>query len=399
MTFRRVAVLNRGEAAVRFLRTFRAWRRNRDLDIEVVAFATDPDRHAPFVRLADSVCALGPALVTRPDGRVLSAYCDQPAVMAALAAAGCDAVWPGWGFVSEDAAFVEGLEAAGITFIGPRSETLRWLGDKIAARRQAEAAGVPLAPWATLPQDSPVQSWQEAASRVGYPLMVKASAGGGGRGIRRVDVPADLPAALVAVRGEADRSFGGGGILLEACMQGARHVEVQLVGDGRGTAWGLGVRDCSIQRRHQKILEECPSPVLDAERTTLLQRSAADLAGRVNYRGVGTAEFLYVPSTGDHRLPRGQRAPAGGAPADRAACSAAIWWRPSSTLPRASAGRRPPRRPAAMPSKRASTPKIRPRASCPDRGVWCASARRPARASGWTRAWKKARPWRPSSTR
>jgi acetyl/propionyl-CoA carboxylase alpha subunit/acetyl-CoA carboxylase carboxyltransferase component len=298
MTFRRVAVLNRGEAAVRFLRTFRAWRRNRDLDIEVVAFATDPDRHAPFVRLADSVCALGPALVTRPDGRVLSAYCDQPAVMAALAAAGCDAVWPGWGFVSEDAAFVEGLEAAGITFIGPRSETLRWLGDKIAARRQAEAAGVPLAPWATLPQDSPVQSWQEAASRVGYPLMVKASAGGGGRGIRRVDVPADLPAALVAVRGEADRSFGGGGILLEACMQGARHVEVQLVGDGRGTAWGLGVRDCSIQRRHQKILEECPSPVLDAERTTLLQRSAADLAGRVNYRGVGTAEFLYVPSTG-----------------------------------------------------------------------------------------------------
>ena len=299
-SFTRVAVLNRGEAAVRFLRTFRTWTRTQSPAPVAVAFFTEPDAGAPFVRLADARHGLGPALVHRPDGRVVSAYCDHERVLTALAAAGCDAVWPGWGFVAEDADFAEALEAAGITFIGPSAATLRLLGDKIAARHQAEAAGVPQAPWCTRPlhPPTPLRVWLEAAAAVGYPLMVKASAGGGGRGIRRVDRPEDLANALEAVRGEAERSFGGGGILLEACLLGGRHVEVQLAGDGRGRAWALGVRDCSIQRRHQKIIEESPSPVLPAALAAQIEAAAVRLAQRVAYRGVGTAEFLYVPATG-----------------------------------------------------------------------------------------------------
>ncbi|MEZ4468710.1 MAG: biotin carboxylase N-terminal domain-containing protein [bacterium] len=295
---RRIAVLNRGEAAVRFLRTLRTWRAARGVEVEAVAFYTDPDADALFVRLADEAEPIGPALRAGADGRMASAYCDAGHVIERLVETGCEAVWPGWGFVSEDAAFVERLEAAGILFIGPRAETLRALGDKIAARQRAEAAGVPLAPWATLPEDAATARWIEAAARVGYPLMVKASAGGGGRGIRRVDSAEALPAALAAVRTEAARSFGGGGVLLEACVQGGRHVEVQLVGDGRGQAWALGVRDCSIQRRHQKIIEESPSPILPASVAQLIQSSATRLAASVGYRGVGTAEFLYAPADG-----------------------------------------------------------------------------------------------------
>ncbi|MCB9547772.1 MAG: ATP-grasp domain-containing protein [Myxococcales bacterium] len=297
-SIRRVAIWNRGEAAVRCLRTLRTWRAARGLAVEAVAFYTEPDADALFVRLADDAEPLGPALRAGPDGRAVSAYCDLDHVLARLRETRCDAVWPGWGFVSEDAAFVERLEAAGIAFIGPRAETLRALGDKIAARERAEAAGVPLAPWATLPEDAPTARWIEAAARVGYPLMVKASAGGGGRGIRRVDAPDALPAALAAVRAEAARSFGGGGVLLEACIRGGRHVEVQLVGDGQGQAWALGVRDCSIQRRHQKIIEESPSPVLPADVAATIQSSAVRLAAAVAYRGAGTAEFLYAPADG-----------------------------------------------------------------------------------------------------
>lgn len=296
--FSRVAVLNRGEPALRFLRALREYDAERGTRIEAVAFFTDPDAAAPFVRLADDAVSLGPPLRSGPGGEPVSAYCDHDHVLAALRAARCDAVWPGWGFVSEDAAFVERLEEAGIVFIGPPSGAMRRLGDKIAAKRLAEEAGVPLAPWWPIPPDADGADIAAAADRIGYPLMVKASAGGGGRGIRRVDEPSRLLAAVDAVRGEVARVFGAGGVLLEACVAEARHVEVQIVGGADGRCAALGVRDCTIQRRHQKIVEETPSPVLPPAVAAELEEASVRLAEAAGYRGAGTAEFLYRPATG-----------------------------------------------------------------------------------------------------
>ncbi len=291
---RRVAVLNRGEPAVRFLRALREYNLERGAALEAVAFYTDPDAGAPFVRLADDAVALGAPLVDGPGGRPVSAYCHHERVIAHLRAARCDAVWPGWGFASEDADFVALLEAAGVVFLGPPAAAMRRLGDKIAARHLALETGVPLAPWAVLDEGAdPV----DAARAIGYPLMVKASAGGGGRGIRRVSGPGDLAAAVAAVRNEVAKVFGAGGVLLEACVLDARHVEVQIVATDE-RAFALGVRDCSVQRRHQKVAEEAPSPVLPATVADELCAAAVRLAERAGYRGAGTVEFLYRPSDG-----------------------------------------------------------------------------------------------------
>jgi acetyl/propionyl-CoA carboxylase alpha subunit/acetyl-CoA carboxylase carboxyltransferase component len=296
MSFTRVAVLNRGDAAMRFLRTARELADGSGPVLDVVAVFTDPDANAPFVRLADDAIGLGPALQTGSDGVVHPAYCLHDLVIERLLDAGVEAVWPGWGFVSEDAAFVDRLDAAGITFIGPPAHAMRALGDKVRSKLLAEQCGVPLAPWSALDLDADPSTWVERAEEVGFPVMVKAAHGGGGRGIRRVDAPEQVVAAVRAVRAEADAAFGEGQIFLEQCVEQARHVEVQFVVGVDGRADTLGVRDCSIQRRHQKVIEEAPSPVLSPVEEARLTASTARLAEAAGYRGVGTAEFLYVPS-------------------------------------------------------------------------------------------------------
>ncbi|HYY10136.1 MAG TPA: biotin/lipoyl-containing protein, partial [Kineosporiaceae bacterium] len=214
----------------------------------------------------------------------------------ALRETGADAAWVGWGFVAEDPAFAELCDRVGVTFVGPSPEAMRRLGDKIGAKLLAEEVGVPVAAWS----DGPVDDLDAALSharRIGYPLMLKAAAGGGGRGIRVVTSDAELTAVFERTRDEAVRAFGSGVVFLERLVTGARHVEVQLISDGT-TAWALGVRDCSVQRRNQKLIEESASPVLSPEQEQLVKDSAARLAVAVGYRGAATAEFLYQPDEG-----------------------------------------------------------------------------------------------------
>src|SRR5699024_3462194 len=211
---------------------------------------------------------------------------------------GADAAWVGWGFVAEDPGFAELCEKLGVTFIGPSAEAMRTLGDKIGAKLLAEDVGVPVAPWSR-GSIGDFETARETAAGIGYPLMLKATAGGGGRGIRVVHSEAELAEAYERTRTEAERAFGSGVVFLERLVTGARHVEVQVIADGQGTAWALGVRDCSVQRRNQKIIEESASPLLSDEQTAELKAAAERLALAVDYRGAGTVEFLYRP---DERL-------------------------------------------------------------------------------------------------
>ncbi|GAA5066474.1 ATP-binding protein [Nocardia callitridis] len=284
--FRRIAIVNRGEAAMRLIHAVRDLAAETGQAIETVALHTDVDRSATFVREADIAYDLGPA-AARP-------YLDLKKLEQALVATGADAAWVGWGFVAEDPAFAELCEQIGITFVGPSPEAMRKLGDKIGAKLIAEEVGVPVAPWSRGEVES-VEAAKEAAERIGYPLMLKATAGGGGRGIRVITNEAELVDAYERTRQEAARSFGSGVVFLERLVTGARHVEVQVIADGQGTAWALGVRDCSVQRRNQKVIEESASPVLSAEQAADLKGSAERLALAVGYRGAATVEFLYHP--------------------------------------------------------------------------------------------------------
>ena len=293
----RIAVLNRGEAAVRFLRALEEYNIERKTAHQSVALYTDTDAEAPFVHMADIAVAMGPAMRPTAAGSTVNAYCDHEHVMALLTQHRCEAVWPGWGFVSEDPAFVARLERAGILFIGPSSGAMQRLGDKIESKRLAEQFNVPVSPWLVI-EDQGDDELREAAARIGYPLMVKASAGGGGRGIRKVDHPDQLIGAIEAARNEVARVFSAGGLFMEACITGGRHIEVQLAVDHLGTAYAVGVRDCSIQRRNQKVIEEAPSPVLDAAAEAFICAAATRLAEGAEYRNVGTAEFLYRPADG-----------------------------------------------------------------------------------------------------
>ena len=239
-----------------------------------------------FVREADLAYPLGPA-AARP-------YLDYAVLERALIETGADAAWPGWGFVAEDPAFAELCEKIGVAFIGPDAEAMRKLGDKIGAKLIAEEVGVPVAPWSR-GAVATLDDALAAADRIGYPLMLKATAGGGGRGIRVITSPGDLTEAFERTSAEALRAFGSGTVFLERLVTGARHVEVQVIADGQGTAWALGVRDCSVQRRNQKIIEESASPVLAPEQVAELKASAERLARAVGYRGAATVEFLYHP--------------------------------------------------------------------------------------------------------
>src|SRR6266702_7867713 len=284
--FSRIAIVNRGEAAVRLIHAVRDLAAETGLPIETVALHTDVDRNSTFVREADIAYDLGPASA-RP-------YLDLKALERALIETGADAAWVGWGFVAEDPAFAGLCEKIGITFIGPDAEAMRKLGDKIGAKLIAEEAGVPVAPWSR-GAVATLDDALAAAGRIGYPLMLKASAGGGGRGIRVITSPGDLTGAFERTSAEALRAFGSGTMFLERLVTGARHVEVQVIADGQGTAWALGVRDCSVQRRNQKIIEESASPVLSPEQTRELKESAERLVLAVDYQGAATIEFLYHP--------------------------------------------------------------------------------------------------------
>ncbi len=284
--FRRIAIVNRGEAAMRLIRAVRDLSAQTGTAIETVALYTDADRGATFVREADRTVYLG-AAADRP-------YLDLAVLESALAESGADAAWPGWGFVAEDPAFAQLCEKAGVTFVGPSAEAMRTLGDKISAKLIAEKVGVPVAPWSRGPVVTLDEARQEAR-RIGYPLMLKATAGGGGRGIRVVTSAAGLAEAFERTRAEALRAFGNGTVFLERLVTGARHVEVQLIADGQGTAWALGVRDCSVQRRNQKVIEESASPLLSAQQVMDLKASAQRLAVAVGYQGAATVEFLYHP--------------------------------------------------------------------------------------------------------
>jgi acetyl/propionyl-CoA carboxylase alpha subunit/acetyl-CoA carboxylase carboxyltransferase component len=285
--FSRIAIVNRGEAAMRLIHAVRELNaENRFPPIETIALYTDAEHAATFVREADDSYCLGPASA-RP-------YLDYGVLERALVETRADAAWVGWGFVAEDPAFAELCEKTGVTFIGPSAEAMRKLGDKIGAKLIAEEVGVPVAPWSRGAVES-LDAAKRAAAEIGYPLMLKATAGGGGRGIRVVRSDLELAEAYERTSLEAERAFGSSVVFLERLITGARHVEVQVIADGQGTAWALGVRDCSVQRRNQKVIEESASPLLAPEQTRELKTAAERLALAVDYRGAGTVEFLYHP--------------------------------------------------------------------------------------------------------
>jgi acetyl/propionyl-CoA carboxylase alpha subunit/acetyl-CoA carboxylase carboxyltransferase component len=299
---RRLGIVNRGEPAVRALTAVAELNEAGGPPIRTVVLYTDPDADAWFVRQADEAVPLGTATFVDPaDGTRRSRYLDEAAVVAALRGAEADAVWVGWGFVAEHASFAQACEEAGITFVGPDSATIRRLGDKVAAKLLAEQVDVPVVPWS----GGPVEDMAEAtklAAQLGYPLLVKAASGGGGRGIRMVHDDDELAAALPSARAEAQLAFGDPTVFLEKLVPAARHVEVQVIADGYGTVWSVGIRDCSLQRRHQKVLEESASTVLDAAKEQAIRDAAARLSAAAGYRNAGTVEFLVDPATGSFQF-------------------------------------------------------------------------------------------------
>ena len=290
--FRRIAIVNRGEPAVRLIHAVRELNRERDLGLQTVALYTDLDASAMFVREADDAVLLGPSSYLDEQGRRRNGYLDYQRLARALVEGRAEAAWVGWGFVAEQPEFAELCEWLGVVFIGPPAGVMRRLGDKIGSKRLAEAAGVPVAPWSGGPVAT-VEEAREHAERIGYPLMIKATAGGGGRGIRRVTAGQQLAAAFRSARDEARRSFGDPTLFMERLTEGARHVEVQVVADHHGTVWAVGVRDCSIQRRFQKLVEESASTALGPEREAQARAAAARLCRAAGYRNAGTVEFLY----------------------------------------------------------------------------------------------------------
>jgi acetyl-CoA/propionyl-CoA carboxylase biotin carboxyl carrier protein len=280
--FPRLLIANRGEIAIRVIRAC------RELGISPIAIHSDADVDALHVRLADRSERIGP-----PAAR--DSYLSIEAVVDAALRAGAEAIHPGYGFLSEDAAFARAVEAAGLAFVGPPPSALEALGNKLAARRSAAAAGVPIVPGTTVALEDDVAG----VADIGYPVMLKAAAGGGGRGMRRVDTPDDLRPAMEAARREAAAAFGDGTIYVERLVSPARHVEVQLLGDRHGRLAVLGERDCSVQRRHQKLVEESPSPAIDDATRQALFDSARRVAGTVDFHNAATVEFL-VADDGSH---------------------------------------------------------------------------------------------------
>lgn len=284
--FSRVLVANRGEIAVRIIRAC------RELGMESVAVYSDPDRHAGHVRAADVAVRLGPAPASQ-------SYLAANAIVEAALATGAQAIHPGYGFLAERASFAAAVESAGLTFVGPDSRTIAAIGDKLAGRRIARSVDVPVVPGtlepAAVSRPEALAGIIAAAEEIGYPLLVKAAAGGGGRGMRRVGRSEDLAVALLAASEEAQSAFGDGSVYLEREIRPARHIEVQLLGDAAGRVVALGERDCSIQRRHQKLVEEAPAVGLSEAGRKDLHAMAVRIASAVGLTNAATAEFLYGP--------------------------------------------------------------------------------------------------------
>ena len=293
--FERIAIVNRGEPAMRLIHTVRSLRAADGTGPRTVALHTEAERGAMFVRAADEAVRIGPGPGEPAWAR--TPYLDHEELARALVEARADAAWVGWGFVAEHADFADRVEALGIAFVGPTGDTMRALGDKIGAKHLAEAAGVPVAPWSGGAVED-LEAAHHHAEVIGTPLVVKATAGGGGRGIRVCRELSELPTAFERARAEAAAAFGDGTVFLERMLTGSRHVEVQILADGQGGVWAVGTRDCSLQRRNQKVVEESASTALSPEQDGELRRAAAELARAAGYRGAGTVEFLHQPATG-----------------------------------------------------------------------------------------------------
>ena len=277
--FDKVLIANRGEIALRVLRAC------KELGIATVAVHSTADAEAMHVKLADESVCIGP-----PPAR--DSYLNIPSLLAACEITGADAVHPGYGFLSENARFAEILSEHGIGFIGPKAEHIRIMGDKIEAKRTAKRLGIPVVPGS----DGGITSDEEAmrvGREIGFPLIVKAAAGGGGRGMKVARDAEALSVALSSARSEAKAAFGDDAVYLERYLEKPRHIEIQILGDGKGDAIHLGERDCSLQRRHQKVLEESPSPALNREMRTRIGEICANAMRELKYSGAGTIEFLY----------------------------------------------------------------------------------------------------------
>ncbi len=275
---KKVLIANRGEIACRAVKAC------RDLGVVSVAVYSAADGQALHRRLADESYCLGSAQAKK-------SYLDIPSLLAVARFCHADAVYPGYGFLAENPDFADACSNAGLIFIGPDGDAIRRMGDKAIARRTMAAAGVPVVPGT----ENVVSSLQEAAdiaAKIGYPILIKAAAGGGGKGMRVVNAPEELERALRQAAQEAERSFGNGGVYLEKYLTKARHVEIQIMADNFGNVVYLGERDCSTQRRHQKLLEEAPSPVVDAAMRAEMGRTAVAAAKAVHYSGAGTVEFI-----------------------------------------------------------------------------------------------------------
>lgn len=278
--FVKLLVANRGEIALRIQRACRV------LGVRTVQIHSEADRHAPFVASADGALCIGPA----PSR---SSYLDIDRIVWAARLTGAQAVHPGYGFLSENAAFARAVEAAGLVFVGPTPEAIDVMGDKIAAKAAMRAAGVPCVPGSDgpLPQDAAEAA--TIAASIGYPVIVKAAGGGGGRGMRIVRAPEEFAEALAMTREEAGRAFGNPTVYMEKFLEAPRHVEIQILCDIHGGAVWLGERDCSLQRRHQKVVEEAPAPGVPRELVAEIGARCVEACRRIGYRGAGTFEFLY----------------------------------------------------------------------------------------------------------
>ena len=279
--FSRVLIANRGEIAVRVIRAC------RELGLTSVAVYSDVDRNALHVRMADEAYHIGPSQASK-------SYLHIPTLIEVARRSGAQAVHPGYGFLSENASFVEACTEAELIFVGPSAAVQRAVGEKTAARNTAREVGVPVVPGAMTDELDDAQI-AEVAAKIGYPLLLKAAAGGGGKGIRFVRDPKDLPASLRTARSEAKSAFGDDRVYLEKAIHPARHIEVQFIADTRGNVVHLGERECSIQRRHQKLIEESPSPVLDEELRQRMTTATINLIRAISYINAGTAEFLLGP--------------------------------------------------------------------------------------------------------